>query len=84
MNNFSTFPTLAIGILVAALRNASYDVQLISPLAHDVPAAERERAETYLGQIARRVHLSTFPSIRAVRNTTRDLRRWKIEHCDTT
>jgi len=79
LNNFSTFPTLAIGILVAALRNASYDVQLISPLAHDVPAAERERAETYKDHLARRIHLSTFPGVRGVRNAARDVRRWKNE-----
>jgi len=79
LNNFATFPTLTIGILVAALRNASYDVQLISPLAHDVPAAERERAESYKDHLVRRLHLSTFPGMRVVRNAARGMRRWKNE-----
>lgn len=79
LNNFSTFPTLAIGILVASLRNAGHDVKLISPLAHDVPAAERERAERFTDHIARRIHLSTFPGIRIARNAARELRRWRNE-----
>lgn len=77
LNNFATFPTLAIGILIAALRNAAFDVQLISPLAHDVPAAERERAETAVDQLKRRLHLSTNPSLRWIRDYGRATRsRW--------
>lgn len=74
LNNFATFPTLAIGLLIAALRDAAFDVQLISPLAHDVPAAERERAETVLDHLARRVNLSTKPSLRWLRDLARNLR----------
>ena len=76
LNNFSTFPTLAVGILVASLRNAGHEVELICPLAHDVPAAERERRETFKDQLMRRVHLSTHPAFRATRDLARRVRLW--------
>lgn len=76
LNNFATFPTLAIGLLVASLRNAGFGVQLVSPLAHDVPAAERERAERGWDQLQRRVHLSTHPTLRWLRDGARRTRAW--------
>ena len=74
LNNFSTFPTLAVGILIASLRNSGCEVQLLSPLAHDVPATEREKAENYFDHIARRVHLSTWSPFRSTRDKIRSLR----------
>lgn len=79
LNNFATFPTLAIGIIVAALRNAGHQVKLISPLAHDVPASERERAERYVDHLKRRMHLSTMPGFWGVRDGLREARRWVNE-----
>ncbi len=76
LNNFSTFPTLAIGILVANLRGAGFQAEVISPLAHDVPAAERERRERLTDHFARRVHLSTRPSLCKLRDSARATRRW--------
>ncbi len=74
LNNFSTFPTLAVGLLVAAMRNAGHSVELLSPLANDVPAAERERRESWRDQAMRRIHLSTRPSFRLMRDTARRVR----------
>jgi radical SAM superfamily enzyme YgiQ (UPF0313 family) len=76
LNNFATFPTLAVGLLVAALRNAGFDALLISPLAHDVPAAEREHREGLIDHLARRLHLSTWTPLRIGRNCARALRAW--------
>ncbi len=76
LNNFASFPTLAIGLLVAALRNAGQEVRVICPLAYDVPAAERERRENYLDHIKRRIHLSTWAPFNNVRNTARQIRYW--------
>lgn len=76
LNNFSTFPTLAVAILVGALRNAGFRVQLISPLANDVPATERERTENYIDHIYRRIHLSTWAPVRLLRDAARRGRRW--------
>src|SRR4051812_6196526 len=64
LNNFSTFPTLAVGILVAALRNAGFQATVMCPLAYGVIAAERERRETSIYQIARRIHHTTWPPLR--------------------
>ena len=55
LNNFASFPTLAIGLLVAALRAEGHEVRLVSPLAHDVPSVLRERRETYLDHLKRRL-----------------------------
>jgi len=76
LNNFSTFPTLAVGIMVASLRNAGIRVEVICPLAHDVPAAERERRETILDHVARRIHLSTHSAFRIPRDLARATRLW--------
>jgi anaerobic magnesium-protoporphyrin IX monomethyl ester cyclase len=76
LNNFSTFPTLAVGILVASLRNAGHEVEVVVPLAYDVPAAERERRERRLDDVKRRVHLSTRASLRLVRDQAREIRHW--------
>ncbi len=78
LNNFASFPTLAIGILIAALRNGGYDANLIVPLAHDVPASERERAEDIRHHVMRRAHLSTLPTFRRVRDALRATRYWWI------
>jgi hypothetical protein len=76
LNNFSTFPTLAVGLLIANLRSEGFRVRLLSPLAFDVPAAERERAETLADHFARRLHLSTSPTLRRVRDAAREGRSW--------
>ncbi len=76
LNNFSTFPTLAVGILVAALRNAGFEARLIVPLAHDVPAAEREKREWWWHAFKRRLHLSTFAPFRSTRDLLRRTRQW--------
>lgn len=76
LNNFATFPTLAIGLLVASLRNAGYQVDVLCPLAHDVPAVQRERRERWIDHLARRIHLSTHPWFAAGRDSARRLRRW--------
>ncbi len=79
LNNFATFPTHAIGLIVAALRERGHQVEVICPLAHDVPAAQRERRETWLDHVKRRVHLSTYPLVRLPRDGLRDLRTWQRE-----
>ncbi|MEE9396459.1 MAG: radical SAM protein [Methylococcales bacterium] len=71
LNNFSTFPTLAVGLLVASLRNAGFDAEVLSPLAHDVPAAEREKKETNIDHYKRKLHLSTRPGLRWIRDCGR-------------
>lgn len=79
LNNFATFPTLAIGILVATLRNHGHEVKVICPLAHDVPAAQRERRESLMDHVKRRVHLSTLPMFRLSRDALRAARGWVNE-----
>ncbi len=76
LNNFASFPTLAIGLLVASLRNRGHEVQVICPLSHDVPAAFRERRETLLDHMKRRVHLSTFSPFLGIRDQLREIRSW--------
>jgi radical SAM superfamily enzyme YgiQ (UPF0313 family) len=79
LNNFATFPTLAVGILVAALRKAGIDVEVVCPLAFGVPATEREHRETILDHCARRIHLSTWPAITWARDMARASRTWWLE-----
>ena len=79
LNNFATFPTLAVGLLVASLRNAGNRVRLMCPLSHDVPAAVREYRETRFDDFKRRIHLSTSPLLRMLRDTGRAAHAWRVE-----
>ncbi len=79
LNNFASFPTLAIGLMTAALRNRGIRVEVLSPLAHDVPAVERERRETLIDHVKRRVHLSDMPGTTGLRNLARALRVERLE-----
>lgn len=73
LNNFAAFPTLTIGILVAALRKSGHQVHVLCPLAFGVPAAERERQETWLDQVRRRAHMTEAPAFRIPRNIARNV-----------
>ncbi|MGF1553321.1 MAG: B12-binding domain-containing radical SAM protein [Paracoccaceae bacterium] len=78
LNNFASFPTLAIGLITAALRNAGFAVQVICPLAHDVPGALREKRETLKDHVRRRLSLSTWRPARGLLDRARVLvHRWK-------
>lgn len=63
LNNYARYPTLAIGYLVGALRAGGFDVEVMTPLSHGVPAAERERPETAWDQLQKRVYFSTHPAM---------------------
>jgi radical SAM superfamily enzyme YgiQ (UPF0313 family) len=76
LNNFATFPTLAIGLLVASLRNEGFDVEVLCPLSHDVPATTRERCETRVDHWMRRLHLTTNPWLLKLRDCGRATRLW--------
>ncbi len=77
LNNFASFPTLAVGILVAALRNAGHRVDLLVPLAYDVPAAAREKPDRIWHHMMRRVHLSTAAGTPALLERLRALYYWR-------
>lgn len=65
LNNFARYPTLAIGYLVAPLRQAGFKVEVLSPLALGAPAMTHEQAETKLEHFKRRIYFSTHPLIQA-------------------
>ena len=58
LNNFATFPTLTVGVLVQLSVRKGHEVQVLCPLAHDVPAAERERQENWFDHFKQRIHLT--------------------------
>lgn len=71
LNNFASFPTLAIGLLTASLRNQGHQVEVLCPLAHDVPAVQRERQETWIDHARRRIHLSDWFPVLGLRDILR-------------
>ncbi len=73
LNNFASFPTLAVGVLAAALRNRGHQVEVLCPLAYDVPATQRERRETRLDHVKRRLHLSDWPPVLGARDLLRQI-----------
>jgi Asp-tRNA(Asn)/Glu-tRNA(Gln) amidotransferase A subunit family amidase len=76
LNNFARYPTLAIGYLVAPLRTAGFKVKVLSPLAHGVPAVERERQENAWDQVKRRIHFSTHPAVIQMHDKLYKLHLW--------
>jgi len=79
LNNFTSFPTLAIGLLVAALRNCGNEVQVICPLSLDVPSVQRERRENIVDHVQRRIHLSSLPAFLRIRDGLRETCNWYKE-----
>ncbi len=67
LNNYARYPTLSVGYLIAALREHGHQVQLLSPLAHGLPAVERERRETALDYWQRRVFFDCHPLLARTR-----------------
>jgi radical SAM superfamily enzyme YgiQ (UPF0313 family) len=61
LNNFARYPTLTIGLLVASLRRAEIDVEVLCPLRHGVPPVVRERQERVRDHLERRIYFSTHP-----------------------
>ena len=82
LNNFASFPTLAVGLLTAALRDRGHRVDVLCPLAYDVPAVQRERRETWLDHVKRRLHLSDWGPTRPLRDALRGIHHDRVERCD--
>ncbi len=61
------------------MRRRGHRAELLSPLAYDVPAAQRERIETPLDHWARRIHLTDITPLLGIRDTLRSLRAARIE-----
>lgn len=72
LNNFAAYPTLAVGYLIRSLKNADYDVELLSPLAIGAPAYTRDEEETWKDQLQRRLYFSTHPILNYVQDWLRD------------
>jgi anaerobic magnesium-protoporphyrin IX monomethyl ester cyclase len=78
LNNFARYPTLAIGYLVAALREGGLDVDVLTPLSHGVPPVQREGKETAWEQLERRIYFSSHPLMTAWHDFLRARRaQWK-------
>lgn len=71
LNNFARYPTLAIAYLVAPLRQAGYEVQVLSPLNIGAPSFEREKTETWQEHIKRRINFATHPVMQALHEPLR-------------
>ena len=76
LNRFTSFPTLAVGILTAALRARGCAVRVICPLAYDIPSAAREREERLWDYLHQRVRLSDYRAIKWLRDRARAPRQW--------
>lgn len=79
LNRFTSFPTLAVGILTAALRARGCVVKVICPLALDIPSAAREREERLWDHLQRRIRLSDYRAVKWLRDRARAPREWLAE-----
>lgn len=58
LNNYARYPSLGIGYLVAPLRSAGYEVELLSPMAHGQSGVMREHQENILDHLMRRIYMA--------------------------
>ena len=71
LNNLARYPTLSIGYLVAALRAADMEVEVLSPLTHGVPPSVRERPQTLKMYARQRAMFAMHPLVTPVRDRAR-------------
>jgi len=77
LNNFSTFPTLAIGVLVASLRRERIPTEVLCPLNLGVGTLPREHRDTLADHLARKLHHASWRPYIGLRDTARWVRgRW--------
>src|SRR5690606_20734809 len=78
LNNFARYPTLAVGYLCAILRNAGFEVEVISPLAFGIegyPRPSRARPWGLLDERLRYWSATTqLPIVPRLRDRIRQLR----------
>ncbi len=72
LNNFAAYPTLAVGYIIKTMRNANYQVELLSPLAIGAPAYTRDEKENWLDQLQRKVYFSTLPALNLIQDWLRN------------
>lgn len=82
LSNFSSFPTYAIGLLVANLRNHGHDVRVLVPLAHGVPATVREHREGWADFAVSRIRFSTWSPFQRAQNVLRLANEWRTRRPD--
>jgi anaerobic magnesium-protoporphyrin IX monomethyl ester cyclase len=63
LNNYARYPTLAIGYLIAPLRAAGFEVELLSPLAHGQRGVMREHQERWIDHLKRWVYMAPPPGL---------------------
>ncbi|HFC92222.1 MAG TPA: B12-binding domain-containing radical SAM protein, partial [Leucothrix mucor] len=73
LNNFATYPTLAVGYLIRSLRLANHSVKLLSPLALGVPAFARDHEENWKDQLLRRLYFSSHPLLNKFHDKLRNI-----------
>lgn len=58
LNNFAYYPTLAIGLLARYIRDAGYDLTVLSPLSQGIKSRKREKTERSIDYLITRIVLS--------------------------
>lgn len=71
LNNLSRYPTLGIGYLVASLRTAGIEVEVLSPLLHGVPPYVREKPQNLKSHLRQRAIFATHPALAPARDRLR-------------
>ncbi len=62
LNNFARYPTVAVGLLAAVLRDADLEVEVLSPLAFGVPGVPREPRAAPWGAVEAKLRYATAMS----------------------
>lgn len=66
LNNFSHYPTIAMGFVARYIRDAGFDLNVISPLSNGIKSRKREKVETKLDYYKSRLIFSQKKVVRGM------------------
>jgi radical SAM superfamily enzyme YgiQ (UPF0313 family) len=66
LNNFSYYPTISMGLVARYIRDAGFDLEVISPLSNGIKSRSREKVETKLDYYKTRIIFSQAKWVRGL------------------
>ncbi len=66
LNNFSYYPTISMGLVARYIRDAGFNLEVISPLSNGIKYREREKVETQIDLYKSRLIFSQYKWVRGL------------------
>ncbi|MDC7996783.1 B12-binding domain-containing radical SAM protein [Gilvibacter sediminis] len=66
LNNFSYYPTISMGLVARYIRDAGFNLKVISPLSNGIKSRKREKVETKMDYYRSRIVFSQSTAVRSM------------------